>query len=34
MKTFTAVWATWALIGIAFWAVVGFVAYHFISKFW
>lgn len=34
MKTFVGVWAVWTLIGIAFWAVIGYVVWHFVSKFW
>ena len=26
-------WA-WAAVGIAFWAAVAFVAWHFIAKWW
>lgn len=33
-KTFGLVWCFLLLAALAFWAVVAYVAYHFISKVW
>jgi hypothetical protein len=27
-------WKVWVALGLAFWAVVIYVAYHFITKWW
>ena len=34
MKGFVALWLVWVALIFAGWFVVGWVAWHFISKFW
>lgn len=31
---FFGAWFIWVLAALAFWGVIGYVAWHFISKFW
>lgn len=33
-RRFTAMIVLFWIVGITFWAVVAFVVYHFIAKFW
>ena len=33
-RNFLIAWWVWAALGVAFWAVVIYVAAHFIAKWW
>ena len=34
LSLFFGAWFVWLLVVLAFWGVIGYVIWHFVSKFW